>query len=900
MYIMKNIFTVIIAAASIISCSSSSNNSSSTDANATTQLPNGPVSYKMISGIFSAPPNKNMQQKSLLSGGGCGTVMSNTSSGLAVASGFASLVPSVGPMLGVIIGASGTVLSLAGGASASSCIALQFDELNQQLALQEDQLQNIQSALNLNSNEVWAQMTSSSASTLSTNYNLFNNSYSNIIGYEGLTSKTMITAGFWNADTFQPVMGYNIESLFENQSAYANLIDYLISSNINSDIQNLAGIKISGVNHGSLNNLDNYISINVNPSSDLMNLYSSLYIAFKSQMVSELQIQIANNQPTSNLVPYLDQYNETLIALYQEAAYGLMQSYQIAYLINQINYLNYVNKNNLQPLPNITYLEYAYYYPSSTTCTTGSESDVLACQTNAYNQTQTSLSMDFSILINQLYLNTLSYIITDVPSENQSYPDNSSFYALESGQYVATGESINYTAYVGKNVTTATQFLMSVMQDSSPIYGQNLIISLQNASASWTYQPFYYQYSGLQNAAYIESNLIQYNTTTLSNPNLQTFINNLPTNPQIFIIGESTNVNQSIVSWDTIQPYAPSAQSTPYLIGAVENNVSACNGTSLPELSAYNFYYYTPNGANPTLGQIGTPYLMCGNWSTNGLPSNQQVITNEPNAYNYLQTLMTNTDWEGGTLFVYTTNANVSNMAVPYQGNTYPETAYLGDGGVSYGNYPITGNPITVLSANQTNWGNAINTNENITYGSSYSQIFAGWMKTNYASVSNGEGVSNIAAIQITLPDGFIVPLGLVYTNIAGYYGTYAGISVNPNLANVTIDGAPILNTGSIVFNANNWGHAANNLVSYSKAPAASAGNVYANGFYINGNLIFMNGTSSVYYNQFVTYPNVPIAYILVNPDLSLCPNQQTLDNNPNISYYQGLNNFICTPMVAP
>jgi hypothetical protein len=110
--------------------------------------PSGIAPYQLIQSIFNGEPRGTSLQGS---GGGCGSVMNNGGNGIGIATGllgFATAGASAEFKIGVaavsgVANATGAGLKIAGGNASSSCLQNNLDAINQQLAYQEEQIQDL-------------------------------------------------------------------------------------------------------------------------------------------------------------------------------------------------------------------------------------------------------------------------------------------------------------------------------------------------------------------------------------------------------------------------------------------------------------------------------------------------------------------------------------------------------------------------------------------------------------------------------------------------------------------------------------------------------------------------------------------------------------------------------------
>lgn len=747
-YNIKKILTLVLLVscqATIVACSSGNNISQSPN------KPSGPVSYVYVHNNFILPVGKALQSN----GNACGSVMGRTSAGLIAASGFFTLIPEAGPAIGATINSVGTVLAFMGTSAGNNCNTLEFNSLQSQLNTQAQQINNLEINLNLLNNQIWQAMTVQSSEILNINYVAYNNQISQISGNQGLLYSFMYKSGLWNPNTGLPNESATIQSVLSSQN-YTNLLDYINSyNNLDSITTNIAAVYTKSYPSSNPYNA----IITQSQQSDYWNLLSSLNNDLSTQITS-----ILASYPATNVVPYIDQYNQVLAALYQQSLYAINEAYTVSYLINMLNFQNYNNQIKQPYLNDISGIHGVYYNPNDI-------SGEYTSQLDYYNVTQSNLTDLYAQIVNQLYSNTLAFVVTDTPVGSQSYPNNQVFsFTNESGESVVTNESINYSKLVGASVANATTTLINSIGNSNANNGNNLKNSLASVvNNSSTYNTLFYQVPYLSNIMSCNSALDQYNQQNGMNGSIQQFYNSQAgsLNCQPITIGNNgESVVNSIMNWNTIQPYYVNATTTlPTIFGSVTNNISASNPNSVGNIPAYALYIYTPNGLANSLGTIGTPYLMSGNWNTSGV-SNQNIMDTNYQSWNNIVTYMPN-KW-----YSYASALSQVNS-----------------GGIT--------NNITYMSGSQVNWSSDGKNNNNLANGTTAQYIYYGWMNNNYPSqIQMYNTVSNNAVIQTTLQDGFIASYEVSMSNVdQGQGGYYANISANPALNSVLIDGQPI--TGS-------------------------------------------------------------------------------------------------------
>lgn len=757
--------------------------------------PTGPVNYEAIKAKFNtnyiAKTNNSMSLVSDAPGGSCGSILSGVGDRIGMATGYLSMIPAAGTALGLIASTTGGVLGLLGGDKASSCITNEFANIEYQLSIQQNQINNIESYLALSNNNLWNAMAGNASNTQNADYTAFSGSINRITGDGGLFNSVYSTAGFYN-DLLQ-ITGFTLSQLESSQANLTKLaaayIDMQTTGDYLDSISNIAG---SQLNVGSSSQCDLesgipacYNNVTQNPNSQLMNLLSATHSALQDNLVASL-----NNG--NNVVPLLDDYNNTLVAYYQQGLAAIQEAYHLAYLANYLNYFQSVPEP--QYLGDFLLVAGTYYSPTS-----GVD----------YNTAQKNLTLMAAAMVNQLYQNVSSYIITDVPIGSQAYPNNQSIpYVNESGTIVYNSpHTINYSK-IGESASTALQVLTHALaQTTVPATNAGNTIMVESVLATNlttlgtgpASSLLFYQYSGINNVGSCIGNLESYNLQYGQNGTLSGAINSQSC-PSLLVDVNESPVNQSVLTPYTIQPYAISPNVLlPVLSGNVTNNVNpiACSPTPNGSIPAYNLYWYTPSSAYPSLGIPGTPYLMCGNWNVNassiyskGNNSGGIVLSS---AWIYSGMLWASIDASLPTTINFPELMSSSVMAID------TNAVWAQPSGTSLSPDAL-GNIGMSLPAIQ-----SVN-------------VYSNW--PSYDS-SKYQGTFHVAAVQTTLLDGFIAPYGVTINNYEGMYiGAFSnqsfkgavtfGLSYNPNVlsAGVTINGQPLYDTSDINANVVPWDQA--------------------------------------------------------------------------------------------
>jgi hypothetical protein len=373
-----------------------------------------------------------------------------------------------------------------------------------------------------------------------------------------------------------------------------------------------------------------------------------------------------------------------------------------------------------------------------------------------------------------------------------------------------TASKVLYQALVQSNSTTATSY--------AALTGNLNTLPIIN-----------YQYGGIHNVATCVGSLETYNNTYGTTGYESQAFAAASACPSLLTDVNGAWVNQGIVEANTIQPYAKSSSTNlPVLTGDVTNNINtiACNPNSVGNstvveyLPAFNMYLYTPNSSNPSLGIAGTPYLMCGNFQTSYLTSNESSSSN----YNYATNL---TPGNYGINGQYFQQGNFAGMLwSTYDTNAYTELTF-------------NGHPTTLTQQDDTAvWSSGVSYNA-LNVGTQYSGIYSEFVNDNWGGGYDGSQMIHVIAVQTQQPDGFIAPYGVTIGNtynspsyvavieqkgIPTSSGFSVGVAPNPNViaANMTINGKPIYDLDHISLNGTQYTSIANMVNNYQWTPVTS------------------------------------------------------------------------------
>jgi hypothetical protein len=889
-----------------------SGNSSPVPSNYT--KPQGPVSYVGINTMFNpdALNQNNTQTKSLNStSNGCGNAYGTASQVFTFAAQFLTLIPEAGHALSSVSTNLGQITGIIGTAKGSNCMAQNLANINASLAYQQKEITSVyQNELIIN-NDFWDQSTANAQETAKTAVTSNNNANKSIsLG----VSSVMKGVGLWNADASYVANSYteselqaNINNYIESNSGVGGLNEYFNLSLI-GDVENISGANFSKPSTDTIGTAAESIFVTVNTTSTYYDVLSSRNALLASQLAG----LIANNSE-SNLVPYISVYNSAIVNTYTQSLVNINSAYQLQYLANYLNFVTYQKfESNYKSASYITIgplnADGVFYKPSEILLNNFPGLTESAAQLAYYNNTQKVLTDVMAQAVNNAYSIALGFLVTDAPVGAQSYP-TMSLVDTFTGKH--TGENIDYASLVGKYVydsntyvpSGATNVIYNAYSSGGDMAGESLVASL--IAASKIESTLYYQFQGLKNVAAMEKALASYNATYGLNGSESGFMNSLKQGGESVDVNIFTGYESDIyfgaANSSTIVPLYVNESGYPKLFGTVTNNIAACSANPNTALPAYNLYNYTPtNSYTNTIGRVGVPYLMCGNWSIDNI-QNQVTSYIESVSRAYMGLAVQYNDMTGTSIFTYNNPTNTISNTTPAcktHCGTVTENVFHN----SQGNFPTTGLPITALSpapgSASSNWGgNTSNQNNNIIQGNSYESILAGWMTTNYPSgLQEYDSVTNVMAIQISFPDGFIAPLTINNTNIKGSQGNYVSIGINPNTINVLIDGQPMVDTTGVILNANSWGPAPNQLYQTSYS-GGSPFNMSA--FKVNNNLLMLNGTvTSSNGSTDVNLGNVHVASIVLNP--SSCPGIGDLLAVPSTAAGAGVHpdqqvwNYVC------
>lgn len=735
----KNLLLSLLLGTICIGCSSGSSDANQNDS----KPPLGPISYGYVNAIFADPHASKTTQKQLnASAFSCQNPLQIANWGLSFVKLFTSLIPGpVGTGINAGLGFASNTLSIAGTLEGNSCQSAQLNVINQELQQQQQEINQIESNLDLFENNFYVQNVVTQSEITTTNQYLYKQNFLSLAGntnsgIDGSFQRFMIDSTLWNQYA-QSQPSITAESIVANSTAMSQLNDFIASNTTFSNlVTNLSG---SQYNQNTCS-INCYNTVSQYNSSSLILVYQSLY----QELLSEVNAAINNH---ANAIPLFDQYNQSISSIYLQSLYALQEAFFMEQLINQLNVLSQ-NSTQLGSLGNVpgTYFSYNNY-------STGESQGYYVQQ---YNNAQNQLALIYSARANQLYINTLSYIVSDQPKGNQQLPPLNLNYTYNGTQYTEDLTSVYNN--ISKSVMTPMQIFFS---------NNNTLNSSIEKTA------FAYQYSGLTNIQACEAALNAYNLAESGQGVLSQGLNSSNC-PAIFASSPESAYNQAIYNGNSFQPYFAIPSESPILSGMIQNamaipqinNLAVANSTAACENNT-NLYWYIPNGAVASYAEIGTPYLACNLWQS----KTDLIITSNfaPN-------------W---TMDIQSANAGTKSSRLNW----------------GYNNLVIFPYNITPVSADSWTYFTVPDTYQQGGYtlmnmgGSAYNvtsnQLAVGNMPSNY-TLGSPYSVHQMA-FQVTAADGFVSSFVLQFFNHSGWEGNYIGVTCNQmlnNVAFVTSDGS--------------------------------------------------------------------------------------------------------------
>jgi hypothetical protein len=576
----------------------------------------GPVPVNMVKKILT-PPRASMVQASST---GCGSMYSQTSSGLFIAGALFSFCTPASAVLNI----AAVSTSIAGSSKGNSCLSSQLDNINQQLATQAYEIQQIQTYLGLATNVFYNAWYLAQVGLTESNVKSWREKLSMIspVGAQPNAFGSFMSTGLglWAAD-LQPQPGAITDpqqlAVSLTTSQMNTLSSQISSGEINgfqSWVDDFSGTKAvypDPTNCGAAC----LATVVQDPDSYLIKVYEDLFGSLQDNINDYVpQAQAYNQVANSNVVPLYDQYNTMLVNFYQQAVVGLQQALTMEWLVNEMNYFRAASGTTGDQLNSWGEVNGTLYKWSGKSPTD---------EGAAYNTAQQNLAQFYAARFNQLYLNTLNYIVSDVPVTPQAYPNDPITYTIRGTPYSDT--PVAYGGEVGAGAVAPTPTpapgATPAPTPATPDQGDTPLSLLPTAlfnGTTWQSAAALYQFSGLYDVSKCISSLEAYNQAAGSDGGtMQEWLQD-PTNcPPILVLSDGTPLNQGFYDGNTLAPYTSYQAATGktggpmVLAGTMTNNLKFCDRMN-PAPG-----WYAPSGSfvgNAAGLVAGQAYLNCGRW----------------------------------------------------------------------------------------------------------------------------------------------------------------------------------------------------------------------------------------------------------------------------------------------
>ncbi len=578
---------------------------------AAAQAPAGPVSYGLLEKTLTPSSTGSVSNKSLSASNSCGAgAFAAVTDGLYIGAAIAGFA--TGGATWALALSIGAVATTAGGQLAGAlCPSSPMYAAAEQLAVMAAEIQQIDNYLGLATNVLyykWYQLqvqnTQSAAYVWNTNINGISPQGSST----GLFGSFMDPSGvgLWNYQ-LQPRAGAptNPAVLALDDTAFTNAYLQAVtkSSFFQAYLKQFSGTDVVVPNQSTCTTDCSGHVVQV-PDSALIDLYRDLFSTLQSNIDLYVpQAQTYNAVANQNVVPLYDQYNAMLVKIWTQSVYAMQQALTMEWQVNQMNYFRGTSTASKAALSQIP----SWGGVPGTLYQYGNQS--LEVETDRYNAAQRHLAKLYAARVNQLYQNTLNYIVNDVPVAPQAYPIGSFSYSFNGVTY--TERPVDYAGQLGKNISAST----NGAQGPTPLSLVPVV-----ANGTWTPAAVLYQFLGLKDAAACYSNMQAYNQTAGTAGTLKDWLQSNPNAcPSIFTLADGSPLSYtcdtsdpsqckgSVYDGNTLQPYTSYQAATgttggPIMLAAsVPNNLKFCDPTS-PALA------WEPQRSGPALN--------CGRWYT--------------------------------------------------------------------------------------------------------------------------------------------------------------------------------------------------------------------------------------------------------------------------------------------
>lgn len=605
--------------------------------------PRGPVGYGALDRVFASAgsPTAAGTVEQPLEGEGCGATAEKTATGLKIASFALHFVPVVGSVLGAVAHVGALSAEYIGSKKSDACLTSTLDNLNDSLANQAEKIDGIVETLGLAQNafyhEVYTQrLTDTAQWAYIWKTNGLDKLSPTAADHGGIFGNFMTLTGLWSNLQGPAVAGVDLHQIANNDVLFSDIRAFVQSQapDFQSTVSEITGTQVTGTCIS-----DCYKLVAAKPSAALIHLNQSVFDALVAKMNTDLAYSHPTNAFTStNIVPTYDTYNDTITSFFQRALVSLQQAYTLESLVNQLNYHRGAAATTPSSVTQIAGAggigETHYDY---TKLVVNGAAPTEDAQVHAFNTAQKKLAYLYVARANQLYLNTLHYVVSDVPVGPQAYPtaDVTWKYNGTTHQHAAPA----YATEVGKALKAAYDRTTSKDQGPTPL---SMVPSV--ADGPWTKRAVLYQYSGLRDVAKCLTAVQAYNQDPNQVGTLGDALAQPGACPAIFSAGDGSALSQGRYDGDTLQPYVE-VDGKMVLAGAMTDNLKFCDATA-PALA-----WFAPTGSfvgNDAGLVAGSTYLNCGRWylpkrnegSTTcvGMPRAHCPTSNELGADDFYQT----------------------------------------------------------------------------------------------------------------------------------------------------------------------------------------------------------------------------------------------------------------------
>jgi hypothetical protein len=610
--------------------------------------PRGPLGYEALGVYFpndattsSMRPLSSIGTVSQALESGCGSELGKTATGLNVATFALDFVPGVGPALGLATRGGAIAAGFIGGKKSDACMAATFDAINQALATQASQIEGIIEGMGLAQDAFYAEAYTNRLTDAQQWAYLWKHNGLDVLSptsadQGGIFGNFMVLAGLWSDLQGPSVAGVDVKQIAVNTVLFEDLRSYVQSQTqpFQAAVSDLTGTQVQGPCV-----IDCYKNVAAKSNSALIGMYGQTFEVLKARMNVLLPYRHPNNTfAAANVVPAYDSYNNTLTSFFQRAMVGLQQAYTLESLVNQLNYNRGAAASSPSGVAQINALnaigETHYDYNRQVV---NGVAPSEATQVKAFNQAQKKLAYFYAARFNQLYLNTLNYIVSDVPAGPQQYPTADITWVFNGKTHRHAAPA--YASEVGKALKATYDRSTSTDQGPTP-----MSFLPKAADGSWQARGVLYQYPGLRDVAKCLNAVQAYNQSVNQVSTLADALAQPDACPAIFAAADGKGLNEGSYDGDTLRPYVE-VDGKMQLAGLMTDNLKFCDETA-PALG-----WLAPTGSfvgNDAGLETGKTYVSCGRWylpkkndgaiTCAGMPRGHCPASNEAGAEDFYQT----------------------------------------------------------------------------------------------------------------------------------------------------------------------------------------------------------------------------------------------------------------------